>query len=142
MKALALLCFLCVACSLAPAQLKIENPNRLEVPEQKAQLLWNMARRVAAEEFHVNDDTEIPLTLVPGEETEHYNVKEDGTYSIYLRNWDDVKFTVLATRLALLRLAGGKRGIKMTREFLRRAERSAPVSARTPQRALDSSSQQ
>jgi len=39
--------------SFGNAQMKIENPNRLDLPEQRVRMLHNIICRVVAEEFRI-----------------------------------------------------------------------------------------
>ena len=121
--------FLLAACP-ALAQIRIENPKRLPVPEEKAQVIFSTACRVVAEEFHVpHSQLEFPLVLVLGEENQRYTADEGtGTYTVYLRQWDPVQFADSAMRLAVQRLVPPQRRNRMLTAILYRSREIAPIS--------------
>jgi hypothetical protein len=123
---------LALLASPASAQVTIVK-NGVTVPEEKAQILFNMTCRVVAEEFHLPEPTaaRFPVTLVLGDSNERVLGDElNQTYFIYMNRWDDVQFTTSASRLALQHLISKERKAKLVVEILQRAERVAPVSAR------------
>ena len=120
--------------SVGSAQLTINNPKHLELPEQRARILLIEACRVVANEFHVRDFSEIeyPLILVLGEKDEGYGIDSEGKITLYLQQWSETKFVDAATRLAVQALANRKRMQRLTKDILRRSDRILPV----PQEAL------
>src|SRR5579864_3357255 len=79
------------------AQLTIQNPHHLPVPEQKASVLMSTASRVIAEHFAVANggQRQFRLTLVLGSSDEHYTAEGDkGAYTLFLQRWDENKFTL------------------------------------------------
>jgi hypothetical protein len=112
------------------AQLTIENPSHLPVPEQKASLLLSTACRVIAEQFRISRpvDRQFSLMLVLGSKDEHYTADEDkGAYTLFLERWDERKFTVAVTNLAIQRLVIHDRLASIVAEILRRSAQVAPV---------------
>ena len=90
--------------SLTFAQLAIDNPKHLDVPEEKARVLLKMACRAVATEFHSRERSkaEFDLRLVLGERDEHYGFDEQtGIPTLYLQQWDETKFTNAAIRFAV-----------------------------------------
>ena len=62
--------FLLLVCPLL-AQVTIENPDHLDVPEQKVQILFHTTCQVVAREFHIHKgEQEFPLVLVLGDPRE------------------------------------------------------------------------
>ncbi len=121
-----------VASSLSVAQLRVENPKHLDYPEAKAKVLLSTACRVVAEEFHVQNQSEVeyPMTLVLGVKDEHWTENEEShTYTLYLNDWHEAKFAVAAMRLALQRLITRDRRERLMKEILRRSDQIAPVAA-------------
>jgi len=125
--------FLCLAFLLVPrlqAQLRIENPRHLEVPEERAQLIVNSAAQVVAEEFHVQDvhAIEFPITLVMGSPDDYY--EEDAntkTYAVHLRTWREREFTASVIQLTVHQLVTVEKRDKMLARILTRVNRVSPV---------------
>lgn len=116
--------------SSSPAQLAIENPGHLQMPEQKANLLLNTACRVVVEKFRISHppDHLLLLKLVLGSKDEHYTADEDkGSYALFLERWDETKFTVAVTNLAIQQFVIHDRVASIVNEVLRRTARVAPV---------------
>src|SRR5690348_11632762 len=114
----------------SPAQLAIENPGHLEVPEQKASLLLNTACRVVAEKFRFGNraDRRLSLNLVLGSKVEHYSADTDkDAYTLFLERWDESKFTVAVTNLAIQRLVIHDRLPAIVAEVLQRTAQVATV---------------
>jgi hypothetical protein len=83
---------LLVAGAQCSAQLTILNPNRLDVPEEKANVLLSSACQVVAQEFHVTDISALrfSVVLVLGEKEELYTIDEKRLeYKLYMKQWDE-----------------------------------------------------
>lgn len=121
--------FLLAACPVV-AQVKIENPKHLPVPEEKAQVIFSAACRVVAEQFHVpHSHLAFPVVLVLGEQSQRYTADEEtGTYTVYLRQWDPVQFADSAMRLAVQRLVPRQLRNRMLTAILDRSREIAPIS--------------
>jgi hypothetical protein len=118
--------------SLTFAQLAIDNPKHLDVPEEKARVLLKMARRAVATEFHSRDHSkaEFDLRLVLGEREEHYGFDEQtGIPTLYLQQWDETKFTNAAIRFAVQKSIARNREEQMISEILRRAGQVTSIPA-------------
>ena len=114
------------------AQLAIENPGHLQVPEQKASLLLNTACRVVAEKFRISNPADhlLSLKLVLGSKDEHYIADADkDAYTLFLERWDENKFTLAVTNLAIQRFVVHDRLASLVSEILRRSDQVAPVAA-------------
>jgi hypothetical protein len=111
------------------AQLTINNPKHLNLPEQRARILLIEACRVVANEFHVRNFSEIeyPLILVLGEKDEGYGIDSEGKITLYLQQWSEAKFVDATTRLAVQALADRQRVERLAKEILRRSDRILPV---------------
>lgn len=121
---LATLCVVPSACG----QLTIVNPQKVEVPEQTATVLLRISCKVAAEQFHVAGEAEFPLTLVLGDANEEHFTADDSkrAYNVYLKKWNETRFTSAATLIAVRRLALPVQQ-KMVTEVLKRTHAIAPV---------------
>lgn len=126
------ICCLMIVCALAgtfaAAQVKIVNPQQVEVPEQTAQVLLRLSCKVAAEEFHVPGEAEFPLTLVLGPENEEHYTADDPsrTYTVYLKEWSESRFATATMMIAVRRIALPAQK-KMITEVLERAHAIAPI---------------
>ena len=118
--------------SLTFAQLAIDNPKHLEVPEEKALVLLKMACRAVATEFHLNERSkaEFDLRLVLGEKDERYGFDEQtGVPTLYLQQWDETKFTSSAIRFAVQQSIARNREEQMISEILRRSGQVVSIPA-------------
>jgi hypothetical protein len=118
--------------SLAFAELAIDNPKRLDVPEEKARVLLRMACRAIAMEFHSREPSkvEFDLRLVLGEKDERYGIDEQtGIPTLYLRQWNERKFTTAAIRFAVQKSIDRNHEERMISEILQRAEQTASIPA-------------
>ena len=115
-------------CSLSAAQVIVQNPQHLEIPEQRVQMLHTTICRVVSEEFHTRrENAEGPLILVLGEETERSETDElHRAYTIYLNRWNQQTFVLSDLRLAVQRLTRDRLG-EMERKVIRRVNSIAPV---------------
>jgi hypothetical protein len=122
-----------LANSLAFAQLAIDNPKNLDVPEQKARVLLRLACRAVAAELHLHEASkpEFDLRLVLGEQDERYGLDgQTGVPTLYLQQWNETKFASAAIRFAIQKSIDQKREEVMISEMLRRAEQIASIPAK------------
>ena len=130
--------------SFSAAQVTIQNPQNLDIPEQRVQTLHRIICRVVAEEFHIREaKVEGAVTLVLGEEEQRTVVNElSATFHIYLNRWDEVAFAISDTELAVQRMLSRDRFERIAREVIRRVNKTAPVNANTVRggRSTDSKS--
>jgi len=114
------------------AQLTIENPKKLDVPEQRAQVLFLNINRTMESEFHVSGtfENKFRVRLVLGEPLERFSIDDtQGNGTVYLERWNESKFAISTMRLAMQHLLGPERQKKMLEEVSRRMSKSAPISA-------------
>lgn len=114
-----------LANSLAFANLTIDNPRHLDVPEQKARVLLRLAHRAIAQEFHSREQlkAEFDFRLVLGEKDERYEIDEHtGVPTLYLQQWNEAKFTTAAVRLAVQKSIDRNREERLIFDILRRSE--------------------
>jgi hypothetical protein len=119
-----------LSASLCAGQVTIVNPQQFPFPQEKVEVIFRLTCRAVAEEFQVKDldSLRFPLTLFLGEANEHYSADEDkGKYTIYLKQWDESKFTTSVLRLAIWRMLPRKRRDRLVMQILERADRVAPV---------------
>jgi hypothetical protein len=128
-----LLVLLCLPC-LGTAQVKIENPLQLEIPEARVQLLHRITCGVVADEFHLKaSELDGPVTLVVGERKEVVGKiapGSDAPFVVYLDHWDEGAFAVTDMQLMLYRVLSGGREKKMIGDVFRRLNQTAPVGVR------------
>jgi len=118
--------------SLVRAQLVIENPKHLEVPEQRAQAVFLTTMRVMEKEFHSQGTLEntFRLRLVLGEKPERFTIDDpSGNGTVYMERWNEGKFAVTAMRLSIQHLLVPERQKHMLEEIVRRTHEIAPVTA-------------
>ena len=123
---------LLAASSLAWAQLVIENPGHLDMPEQQAQVLFLTTNRVLESEFHSPGALEnaFRMKLVLGEKAERFTIDDSsGNGTIYLEKWNEGKFAVAAMRLAVQHLLVPERQKRMLEEIVRRTHEIVPIKA-------------
>ena len=123
---------LLVACAWTQAQLVLENPKHLKVPEQQAQALFLTTTRVMEREFNVPGalENKFRMKLVLGEAQERYTIDDaQGNGTLYLERWNEYKFTNVTMRLAIQQLLVPERQERMIDVIVRRAHEIAPVSA-------------
>ena len=114
------------------AQVTIKNPDGLEVPELRAQLVFSVTCEVVASEFHVKRaEAEFPIILVLGEPNERYTSDEEHQlYTLYLYRWNEAQFAASAMRLALQHIVTQTRRDRMVKEILKRSDKIGIVSAK------------
>lgn len=132
MKCFAILVFLLVG-PLGLAQVTVQNPQHLPLSELEVETLHNIVCRVVAEEFHVRPNRfGGTVILVLGADQEHTVADETkGTFTIYLKRWDEATFASSDLQLAVQRLVGRDRWQRMGEEALRRARQTIPIPANT-----------
>ena len=115
--------------SFGNAQIKIENPNHLDLPEQQVRMLHNIICRVVAEEFRIRGDKlGGPVTLVVGNGKAHGLADDvNDEVTIYLDHWDEPVFAMADMRLAVQRTLTQDRWDRMAREIIHRINDLSPV---------------
>src|SRR5215468_3100980 len=91
-------------CPAQGAQITILNPKNLPVDQEQIALLYRMSCQEVADTFHIRDYAKLlyPLNVVLGEERERYEIDhKTGTGTIYLQQWEEVRFAGAAAMLAL-----------------------------------------
>src|SRR5205085_5036576 len=88
---------------VAQAQVVIRNPQNLDVPQAKVNVIYRTTLRVLSDNFDVEEISELyPVTLTLGSDDERYVEDEDNKVdAIYLKAWDEKKFAISVMRLAL-----------------------------------------
>ncbi len=121
-----------VCCGITShAQITIVNPQRLQVPDQRAEVIYRTTLRVLAETFETDPPKPFPITLKLGDADEHYNADEDsGVHEIHLAYWNEKKFAISVMRLALEHLVDRDCRNVLVAEILTRTNVIAPVDTR------------
>ena len=120
------------ATSAAFAQLIIENPKHLTVPEDQARTLLRISCQAVAKELHLPDKRKIEFgfRLVLGANEEHFGLDEKtGTPTLSLSEWNPEKFTTAAVRFAVERSIDTHREEQVILQVLRRSAQISPISA-------------
>ena len=121
---------LLLANSVVSAQLVVENPKHLKIPEDQVRVLLRMSCQAVANELHLRNKLDFGLRLVLGEKDEHFGLDEKtGTPTLFLREWNAEKFTSAAMRFAVQRSIDSHRQEQIIVEVLRRSKQITPVSA-------------
>ena len=123
---------LVVASGWLHGQLTIENPKKMEISEQQAQVLFLNISRVMESEFRSPGalESRFRVRLVLGEANERFTVDDAfGNGTVYLSKWNEGRFAVSTMRLAVQHLLGPDRQKKMLEEIVRRTRATATVSA-------------
>ena len=131
-KSLSLVALLTLVSCCAFAQLTIDNPRHLDVPEARAHLLLRMSCQAVGRELHLADSSKVEfgLHLVLGEKIERFGWDEHtGMATVFLSTWDTQKFTTAAMRFAVQRSIDPHREEQMVLDVVRRSEQTAPVAA-------------
>jgi hypothetical protein len=118
------------ASAVGKAQVTVQK-NGVDVPEAKVNILYNTTFRVVAREFHLPDSSTLhfPVTLVLGEPNERVSGDElNKVYVIYMESWDDAKFALAASRIAMQQLISEARKTRIVNEIVWRANQIVPVS--------------
>ena len=128
--------FACWCSAGAVAQVVINNPQSLDVPEAKVNVIYRTTLRVLSESFDVEDISELyPVRLTLGAENERYVEDEENKVdAIYLTRWDEKKFAISVMRLALEHLVNRECRNALISEILTRANVIAPVEHRSKHR--------
>lgn len=119
------------------AQVSIKDPQHLDVPEQRVQVLHNVICRVVAREFRARTaETCGPVTVFLGQTKEGIAADElNGVFTIYLERWDEPAFAMADMRLAVQRLGLSQdRWKRMARVIINRVNQISPVSAKALQK--------
>jgi len=114
------------------SQLTIENPRQQDVPEAQARVLLQMSFQAVAKELRPAQKTnaEFPMHLVIGQEDERFGLDEKTRVpTLFLHQWDPVKFTTAAVKFAIQKSVRPERQEQMILEIVRRSKAVAPVSA-------------
>jgi hypothetical protein len=122
--------FLLLVCPLL-GQVTIKNPDHLEIPDQKVQILFHTTCQVVGREFHIRKgELEFPLLLVLGDPNERYTSDEEHhLYTVYLFRWNEAQFVASSMRLALQHMVTESHKNRLVREVLERTERMDTVTA-------------
>ncbi len=123
---------LVLASSMVRAQLVLENPKHLNVPEQQAQVLFLTTVRVMETEFHSPGALEntFRMRLVLGEKSERFSIDDPaGNGTLHLEKWNESQFAIAAMRLAVQHLLAPDHQKRLLEEIVRRTHEIAPVNA-------------
>ena len=120
-----------LATPCAFSQLTIENPRHVDIPEAQARVLFQMSLQAVARELRPGQKTnaEFPLHLVIGQGEDRFGLDaRTGVATLFLHEWDAVKFTTAAVRFAIQRSVQPEREEAMISEIVRHSQAVAPVS--------------
>src|SRR5215471_18197968 len=120
------------ASSISFAQLSIENPKHLKVPEDQARLLLRISCRAVADELHLRESslTKMSMHLILGAEEDGFGYAEHtGVPTLSLREWDERKFVTAALSFAVQRSINQHRQEQIIADILHRYRQIGPISA-------------
>ena len=104
------------------AQVTIKNPDQLEVPVQRVQIVFQTTCQAVSREFQVPEkDVEFPLLLVLGDPIERYIIDEHQLGTLYLYRWNEAQFAASVMMLAIEHMVTQSRRDRMVREILKRS---------------------
>ena len=115
---------------LGNAQLRVENEQGLDFPQERALAIFGTTCRVVAKEFHLSpmEFAKFPLVLELGSQTEAYLDDHDHEiYRLQLAKWDENKFAVGVIRLAIQKMITADRRDRLLAEAIARADLISPV---------------
>lgn len=119
-----------VSCSaLLPAQVTIYNPQNLDVPRAKVNVIYHMTLRVLSDTLDLADIEQLyPVTLTLGADEERYVEDEDKQLdAIFLKKWDEKKFAISVMRLALEHLVNRECRNEIVSDILNRSDLILPA---------------
>jgi hypothetical protein len=122
---------LLLASSMSLAQLSFENPRKLNVPEDKARLLFQMSCRAVADELHLRESSapHFEMRLVLDEQDEHFGYDEHtGVPTLFLHRWNEQKFVTAVVRFAVEWSVSLRQQQRIIANVLHRSDQDAPVS--------------
>jgi hypothetical protein len=121
-----------LSASSARAQLSVVNPGDMDVPQARAEILYQQACRIVAEQFHVHDraQIEVPLTLQIGENEQDLSRVDEqtGAYVVHMSHWNESAFVSRVITLCLFRLLSDSRRLKLLAKARARADTLSGVS--------------
>jgi len=119
-------------CSVSFAQLSIQNPKHLNIPENEARALLRMSCRAVAHELHLRESStpELEMQLILGDREEGFGYDaHTGVPTLFLQEWNEKKFVTAATSFAVQRSISQPRQEQIVSDVLHRHQQSAPISA-------------
>jgi hypothetical protein len=115
----------------ARAQLNVVNPDNLDVPQARAEILYREACRAVAEQFHIHKKAQIefPVTLhISQDDVDTSHIDEiTGSYTVHMTTWDESAFVSRVITLCLFRLLPDSRRWKLVAKARGRADGRASV---------------
>ncbi len=115
----------------ARAQLNVVNPENLDVPQARAEILYREACRMVAEQFHIRKRAQIefPVTLHIGQnDTDASRIDQNtGSYAVHMTYWDESAFVSRVITLCLFRLLPDSRRWKLIAKTRGRADALSSV---------------
>lgn len=106
----------------------VTNPQQLEVPEERVQVLHRIVQRVVADYLGIRESKPVPLRFELGQEREHFTLgASDGADTVYLKKWDESKFIASDVCLTVQHMVVAHGLSQMTQEISRRTDQIATV---------------
>jgi len=116
----------------ARAQLDVVNPDSIDIPQARAEILYQQACRIVAEQFHVHKRAQIefPVTLRIGEDEEDLTRVDSsaGAYVVHITSWNESAFVSRVITLCLFRLLPDSRRRQLIAQARGRADALSGVS--------------
>jgi hypothetical protein len=111
------------------AQVSIVNTKHETVPAGRPEAIYRSALNVVDDTFGRDSSADFPVTLVLGEENEHYVADADhNVNAIYLAGWNENKFAVSMIHLAMEHLIDTECRNNLLGEIIVKSNAISPVS--------------
>lgn len=127
-----LACFTLVLASVPVfAQVTIQNPKKLPVPETRVNLIYDVVRQLVFEEVKPAGgkpvSLKLTLSLAVRPEFGYLTSEENRAAEVFLKEWDEARFSYAVMALALQQTLPAKRRSEILQEAQRRVNLLAPV---------------
>ncbi len=131
MRMLASFVLLLILALPASAQVIIQNPKKLPVPEARVSLIYDVVRQLVFEEVKPAGGKpvglKLTLSLAVRPEFGYLTSEENRTAEVFLAEWDEARFSYAVMALALQQSLPQKRRSQILQEAQRRVNLLAPV---------------
>ena len=115
----------------AVAQVTIQNPKKLKVPDARVAVIYDVVRELVFEEVKPAGgkpvNMKLTLSLAVRPEFGYLTNEEKGTAEIFMTEWDEPRFAYVVMALALQQALPANRRSELLREARRRVDLLAPV---------------
>jgi hypothetical protein len=115
----------------AVAQITIQNPKKLKVPDARVAVIYDVVRELVFEEVKPAGgkpvNMKLTLSLAVRPEFGYLTNEEKGTAEVFMTEWDEPRFAYVVMALALQQALPANRRSELLREARRRVDLLSPV---------------